>query len=156
MPRASNNPLALLAGLGLGAALMYFFDPDRGTRRRHLASDQAGRSLRKIARRFRGQAGGARNHVRGAAVELGSRFRDEQIDDDVLVSRVRAQLGHRVRHTSAIEVTALDGCVVLSGPVLATEFDDVLRTTTAVRGVRGVENRLDVRQSAGDTPALQG
>ena len=156
MPRASNSPLALLAGIGLGAALMYFFDPDRGTRRRHLASDQTGRSLRKMARRFRDQAGSARNHVRGTAVELGARFRDEQIDDDVLVSRVRAELGHHVRHTSAIEVTATDGSIVLSGPVLANELDDVVRTAAAVRGVRGVESRLDVRQSAGNTPALQG
>ena len=156
MTRASTNPLALLAGLGIGAALMYFLDPDRGTRRRHLASDQAGHSLRKMGRRLRDQAGNARNHARGTAVELGARFRDEEIDDDVLVARVRAELGHRVRHTSAIEVNAIDGHIILSGPVLLNELDDVLRTAAAVRGVRGVESRLDVRRTAGDTPALQG
>ena len=156
MTRASNHPLALLAGLGLGAALMYFLDPDRGTRRRHLAQDQAGHSLRKMARRLRDQAGTARNHAQGKALELGARFRGEEIEDEVLVARVRADLGHHVRHTGAIEVRSKGGRVVLSGPVLAAELDDVLRTAAAVRGVRGVENRLDVRASAGDTPALQG
>jgi len=156
MTRVPTNPLALLAGLGLGAALMYFFDPDRGTRRRHLASDQAGRSLRKMARRLHDQAQNARNHARGKAVELGARLHEEQIDDDVLVARVRAELGHHVQHTSAIEVSAADGRIILSGPVLADELNDVTRTVTAVRGVRGVENRLEVRQSAGNTPELQG
>jgi osmotically-inducible protein OsmY len=156
MTRGSNHPLALLAGLGLGAALMYFLDPDRGTRRRHLASDQAGRSLRKIARRLRDQASNARNHARGKAVELGARLRDERLDDDVLVARVRAALGHRVRHTGAIEVTASDGAVMLRGPVLAVEADDVIRTVAAVRGVRSIENRMNVRASADDLPALQG
>lgn len=156
MTRASTNSLALLTGLGLGAALMYFFDPDRGTRRRHVAADQTGRSLRKVARRLRDQAADTRNHVRGTAVELGARLRDEQIDDDVLVARVRAELGHHVQHTGAIEVSAANGRIVLSGPVLAGELSEVMRAVTGVRGVRGVENRLDVRQNADGVPALQG
>jgi hypothetical protein len=45
---------------------------------------------------------------------------------------------------------------MLSGSVLAREMDDVLTTTAAVRGVRGVENHLDVHESAGTSPALQG
>ena len=156
MTRASNNPLALLAGLGLGAALMFFLDPDRGIRRRHLASDQAGRSLRKAARRLRDEATRAKDHAQGTALELGARFRGDSADADVLVARVRAELGHRVRHAGAIEVTAVDGRIILSGPVLADELDDAMRTVAAVRGVRGVDNQLDVRPCAGDLPALQG
>ena len=154
--RQSTNAFTLLAGIGIGALLMYFFDPDRGTRRRHMASDQTARSLRKAARRLRDQAEGTRNHVRGAAAELRARRRNEMVDDDVLVERVRAELGHHVRHTGAIEVSASGGRVTLSGPVLAREVGDVLTTIAAVRGVRGVENHLDVHESAGDVPALQG
>ena len=154
--RQSTNTFSLLAGIGIGALIMYFFDPDRGARRRHMASDQTARSLRKAARRLRDQADSTRNHVRGAAAELRARRRSEIVDDDQLVARVRAQLGHRVRHTSAIEVSASGGRVILRGPVLAREVDDVLTTTAAVRGVRGVENHLDVHESAGDVSALQG
>jgi osmotically-inducible protein OsmY len=153
--RQSTNAFTLLAGVGIGAVLMYFFDPDRGTRRRHMVADQTARSLRKAARRFRDQAENARNHVRGTAAEFRARRRRGDVDDDVLVERVRAELGHHVRHTSAIEVSATGGRVILSGPVLAAELDDVLTTIAGVRGVRGVENLLDVHESA-EVSALQG
>lgn len=37
----NESLLMFLAGLGTGAALMYFLDPDRGARRRALIRDQA-------------------------------------------------------------------------------------------------------------------
>ena len=38
-----NKGVALIGGVGLGAALMYIFDPDRGGRRRALIRDKFGR-----------------------------------------------------------------------------------------------------------------
>ena len=35
-----NKGVALVGGVGLGAALMYIFDPDRGKRRRALIRDK--------------------------------------------------------------------------------------------------------------------
>ena len=35
-----NKGVALIGGVGLGAALMYIFDPDRGKRRRALVQDK--------------------------------------------------------------------------------------------------------------------
>ncbi len=35
-----NRQLSLLGGIGLGAALMYMVDPDRGKRRRALVRDK--------------------------------------------------------------------------------------------------------------------
>jgi hypothetical protein len=37
---SGGSILAILCSLGLGAALMYFFDPDNGRRRRDLVRDQ--------------------------------------------------------------------------------------------------------------------
>lgn len=39
--RDNETLIAFLVGVGTGAALMYFLDPDRGARRRSLARDQA-------------------------------------------------------------------------------------------------------------------
>jgi hypothetical protein len=46
--------------------------------------------------------------------------------------------------------------VTVSGPVLATEVENVVRAAWSARGVRGVANHLEVHQRAGDHPALQG
>jgi hypothetical protein len=43
-----NEGLILVGGVGLGAGLMYFFDPESGRRRRALVSDQLVGALRRI------------------------------------------------------------------------------------------------------------
>ncbi len=39
--KSGGKTIALLSGIGVGAALMYVLDPDRGRRRRALARDKA-------------------------------------------------------------------------------------------------------------------
>src|SRR5205823_2337781 len=51
---------------------------------------------------------------------------------------------------------ARGGRITLSGPVLAREADRLLDRAASVRGVQGVENRLEVHQRAEDVPGLQG
>ena len=156
---SSNHPnrsLALLAGMGIGAALMYFLDPDRGARRRSVAVDRAARLLRRRGRDAIGAAQNAKNHALGAAAELRGRLQSGDIEDDQLVARVRAELGHHARHTSGIEVVAHDGFVVLRGPALADEVVDIVRTAAGVHGVRRVDSELEVHPNAGNTPSLQG
>ena len=57
----------LIRGAGIGAALMYFFDPERGARRRamardklnraaHVTGDSIGSTARDVANRARGVA----------------------------------------------------------------------------------------------------
>ena len=58
-----NKKIALVGGLGLGAALMYLFDPDRGRGRREVikekaegAADKVGEYAEKMSRDIRDRA----------------------------------------------------------------------------------------------------
>jgi uncharacterized membrane protein len=153
---ANNTGLGLLGGIGLGAALMYFLDPDRGRRRRGLVRDQVVSAVSKADDAVGATARDLGNRARGLASEARSRFKQDEASDEVLVARVRAELGRAVSHPSAIEVTAEQGRVTLSGPILAREVDDVLSTVRSVRGVADVENQLEVHERPDNIPALQG
>jgi uncharacterized membrane protein len=151
-----NKNLLFLGGIGLGAGLMYIFDPDKGRRRRatardaahHIANaldDAAGKTSRDLS-----------NRAHGLVAELDSIFRCEEADDDVVAERVRSKLGRAVSHPHAIHVAVDQGRVTLSGQVLASEVDQLINRVQSVRGVTGVENRLEAHERAGGVSSLQG
>lgn len=74
----------------------------------------------------------------------------------MLVNRVKAELGRHAVHHRALEITAGGGRVTLRGPALAGEVDELLRAVSSVRGVTGVEDRLEVHESAAGVSSLQG
>lgn len=152
-----------LGGAAVGAALVYWLDPQRGARRRaearqravhaaKAASDTAEVTTRDLANRGRGLVAG----LRGRFADIGARIRGETEDDSILAARVRAKLGHFTSHPGAIDVQCRDGRVELRGPILKSEMDWVLRGISSVRGVRGVDNNLEPRESADSIPGLQG
>jgi osmotically-inducible protein OsmY len=145
----------LLGGLGLGAALMYVLDPERGKRRRGIVRDKAVSAARKASDRLDARSRDLRNRARGVASELKAKTRSEAVSDPVLEERVRAEIGHVVSSPGAIEIAAFEGVVTLSGAVLAREVDDLLSATRGVRGVEEVENRLQVYETPEAVPALQ-
>jgi uncharacterized membrane protein len=55
-----------------------------------------------------------------------------------------------------VKVEAYDGHVIVSGPILESEVDDLLDCVCRVRGVTEVENQLEAHKTAGDIPSLQG
>lgn len=73
-----------------------------------------------------------------------------------LGDRVRSKIGRIVSHPSAIEVTAENGNTTLSGPVLASEVPHLLSCVKWIGGVKDVNNNLEVHETAGNHPALQG
>ena len=141
---AKIGGLALVGGVGLGAALMYLLDPDRGRRRRHLMRDQLVHAGRVAGHSLQTSSHDLRNRARGVAAAARSRVTPDHADDVVIVERVRSALGRAVSHPGALTVTADQGRVTLGGPVLAGEVDALLGAVRAVRGVRDVENRLEV------------
>jgi hypothetical protein len=151
-----NTTAKIVAGSGIGAALMFLLDPAKGSRRRALARDQAvrlaGRGRTVIEKAGRDLA----NRATGAVAATKSRFRKSEVDDSVLEARVRTHLGRSVSHPGSIDVTVEDGAVTLRGLVLRDETDDLLKEISSVPGVRRVRNELEVHDQPGDVPGLQG
>lgn len=144
-------------GIGLGAALGYFLDPDNGRRRRRLLQDKATRLRRTSLTGARKAVADAENRFRGAVAEVRARVSEEEPPaDDVLLQRVRSRLGHVVTHPRAVEVTVERGRVTLSGPTLESEADGLLREIRAVPGVLEVYDELERFESSSEVPALQG
>ena len=151
-----NCLTAMLTGAGLGAGAMYFLDPDLGTRRRAVACDRLGRLPDAWQDAVSVTARDLRNRAVGFASEARARLRREDIDDHVLLGRVRSKLGFLVRHPSAVEVAVANRRVILRGAVLADEIEQLIDGVRAVRGVESVENGLAVHAAPGDISALQG
>ena len=146
----------LLGGLGLGAALMYVLDPERGKRRRAVVRDKAVRVSRKTGDSLGAHSRDWKNRAKGVAAEVKSLARKEEVSDLVLEERVRAEMGRVVSTPGAIDVIATEGVIGLSGAVLASEVDDLISATRGVSGVTDVENWLEMYATADDVPALQG
>src|SRR5438445_210116 len=151
-----NKGVALVGGLGLGAALMYVFDPDRGQRRRALIRDKVDAAAHKMSNAAEKASRDISNRAYGMVAETKSIFRHEEVSDDVLVDRVRSRLGRIPVHIGAFDITAKDGVITLRGQILADELPKVLRASRFVHGVKGIDNQLEVHERAGNVPALQG
>jgi hypothetical protein len=159
-PRRSSSPLTVsltaVGALCLGAGLMYIFDPQQGRRRRAVTRDRAMRAGHDATDAVRKTSRYVSDHARGFVAETKARFTEGSISDEQLRERVRAQMGRGVSNPGAIDVYCESGVVVLSGPIHASEVDSLMAIVGSVRGVKDVENRLDVRQDAGNIPGLQG
>lgn len=148
-----NKGLTFGAGLGLGTGLMYLLDPDRGKRRRALLRDKGAWAVRKTGDCIGVTARDVRNRMQGITHV---HFFSEPVDDAKLVERVRSKLGRVVSHPGAIHVTAQNGEVTLSGPILVEEIPELLACVNRVNGVNRVINELDAHEQAENHPALQG
>jgi hypothetical protein len=150
-----NRICNYLTAASIGAGLSYFFDPVAGNRRRALARDQINHLCNKAGDAADATWRDLQNRAYGVFAELTGVFRADMADDDVLVERVRSKMGRYVSHPAAIEVSAQSGTICLSGPILTHEVDDLFCAVRSVRGVRDIEDHLDVHSSA-DISALQG
>jgi hypothetical protein len=149
------NAASLCTGLGFGAGLMYFLDPQQGRRRRKLLLDQAYSTSCHLNEGVEVGWRDLSNRTYGMYAELRSTMSPHDNSDQVVEARVRSKLGRNVSHPSAIVVSVDGDRVTLSGPILASEVQSLIQSVRRVVGVRHVENRLDVHQTA-DISALQG
>lgn len=156
----SNQSLMTLIGVAAASALtMYMSDPDRGRRRRALAADKVrslanktGDAINVASRDLGNRAQGLRAQARN----LFTRRSSGAVDDELLVARVRKEIGRAVTHPRAVKVTSEQGCVRLFGPVLASEKQQLLSCIQSVAGVTEIQDNLEVHESAEHIPSLQG
>src|SRR5436309_3141098 len=88
----------IAAGLGAGAAAMYFMDPDRGARRRAILADKVSSSVRQVPRTLRVTKIDLANRARGIWSETQNMFSKDEAPDEVIEARVRSKMGRIVSH----------------------------------------------------------
>jgi osmotically-inducible protein OsmY len=142
-------------GLGAlaGAAGALLLDPRRGGARRAWLRDKVASYARRGKEETERRARDMAQRAEGRRYEL--EHADEQVPDDLLVERVRAQLGKRVQQAHAIRVEASAGRVTLSGRILRHEVGGLIDVVKQVRGVHAIEDHLEVHDQPGNRPNLQ-
>jgi Putative phospholipid-binding domain. len=148
--------MSTLVALGIGAVLMYLFDPDSGRCRRARLRDKLTSTVNKMRKSIRATSKDLGNRASGVVAEVESSLSQDKPTDEVLVNRVRSEMGRVFSHPGAIQVTANQSRVTLSGPILADEEKGLLECVRSVRGVTEVENRLEAHTSADTISARQG
>ncbi len=145
-----------LWGATVGAAFMYFYDPNNGRTRRTMLKDQfvgfrntAGESLDTAVNDLQ-------NRVQGFRSEMSGMMGGETPSDRILEQRVRSRLGSMTHHANAIEVHVSNGHATLNGDALSGEAEDIVSGVSKVRGIYGVDNQLKVHDSADNVPSLKG
>jgi hypothetical protein len=94
------NPL--LMGGALGALAMYFLDPHEGRRRRARTRDKVVHAGKRLNEASRVTARDTVHRAYGVLANARKLFQHEEVADDVLIERVRAELGRVVSHPHAI------------------------------------------------------
>jgi hypothetical protein len=147
----------VITGVALGSGIMFLLDPQYGRRRRALVRDKTvrwsrltGRAVGTSWRRLEGTSRGIAATVRHL------KSGEEEVDDRTLEARLRTCIGRHSSHPRAIEISVANGQVRLTGAVLAAEVREVLSCASEVRGVRAVDNGLQVYEEPGSVAALQG
>jgi osmotically-inducible protein OsmY len=136
--------LALVAALG--AAVMFFFDPTSGRRRRALLRDRTAGMARRRARAAArtGRAVGA--EVYGVA-QKATHLREEpkaDLDDNTLRAKVETELFRDPDVPKGqINVNAQNGVIQLRGEVDSPELiDELVERARKIQGVKDVESLL--------------
>lgn len=151
-----RDGLVLAAGLGLGAALMYFLNPREGRGRRTRTRRAVGRAAGAAGRAARSGARELRQRGGRVAAGVGLSSGEDRSSDEVIAERVRSVIARSVSYPGSITMTVEQGNVVLAGPVIAREVERLLSRLRKVRGVRSVRSRLEAHDWAADVPGLQG
>jgi osmotically-inducible protein OsmY len=149
----------VLFAAAIGAALTYFFDPDRGRRRRAMARDRSAGAARQGARRVGrlGRRGGAEAYGVTQKVRHRKEEPKPQPDDVTLARKVETEIFRSAEVPKGkINVNAVDGVVELrgeaDGPEMIRDLEDQVRN---IPGVQDVRNMLQLPETPAPTSPEQ-
>jgi uncharacterized membrane protein len=132
---------------GAAAAAVYFLDGKRGHERRAKAAGFATRVAGTIASAAALATRDTQHRVIGAAKHAWVALRQQQVDDRVLVERIRSRMGRIVSRPHDIHVASDGGSVTLWGQAAEPEAQALIDAVRVMRGVREVMNRLERREA---------
>ncbi len=134
-----------VVGGALGALLAYFFDPNSGTRRRHMLRDRTAGFFRSGGRQAARAGRGVAAEAYGVSQKV-QHLKEEpkDFDDATLANKIRSEVFRDPDVPKGqINVSVQDGVAQLRGQVPRAELiDDLVEQTRKVQGVREVENLL--------------
>ena len=138
--------LSTLLGGALGAAAMYFLDPDQGRRRRAIAGDRLAATFRRGGRQMQraGRAAAAETYgVAQKAAHLTS-VEEPPANDETLKQKVETELFRDPDIPKGqINVNVENGTVVLRGEVERPEQINAIEAAARkIPGVQNVQNLL--------------
>lgn len=146
----------LVGGAAAGAGFTYLLDPDQGRRRRALVRDKVEHARHSVGDTSEIIVRDSRQRGLGMMAEAQRILRQEEPDEGRIEHLVKARIASISRHPGAIRVRVVDGRVTLTGPILLAEVDAVRAAVSRVPGVQALDDQLDVHETPGDVPALQG
>lgn len=145
-----------LGPIAVGAASAWLLDSDSGKRRRGIVRDKTRRAWKVFSGAVQVGAWDLRHVTEGRFAEIRATLQRDTASDRVVRARMRSLLGRHVSHPGAVRISVIDGMATLIGPILRHEVDPLLDALLGVRGVRGIESRLEIYDAAGPLPSLQG
>lgn len=138
-----------LAGAA-GAALMFFLDPDRGARRRHIARDRVAAAARREVGRVRRLQRRAASDAYGLSRKIAHLVPADAPppNDATLVQKVESVLFRDPAVPKGrININAEDGTIVLRGELARPDqIDALVMAVRRVPGVRAVKSLLHLPQ----------
>lgn len=141
----------LLVGAGIGVAVQFLNDPDRGHARRTQLADQAAARARDVGGDLQTKAKMATDRARGQVVEgIKDKLPDHAEDDPKLLEqRIKSQVfGHRDDVQDVVLRIDAPGTVAIKGTVATTDTQrELLAQIAEVDGVVDVRSELTVRSS---------
>ncbi|MPZ23605.1 MAG: BON domain-containing protein [Dehalococcoidia bacterium] len=150
-PRWRALGVPMVAGAILGGAFVYFMDPDKGTRRRHIAMDRAGALTRRSATRLGRSGRKLGSDVYGWRQKIAHRGAGQPTppNDEALARKVESELFRDPGVPKGrINVNAEHGVVVLRGELdRPEEIKDLAERARSVPGVADVRNLLHLVNS---------
>lgn len=138
----------LAAVFTAGAAIMYYFDPVAGRRRRALVRDRGVSAGHEAEHFARAKSKRAIDRAQGVVARARAGLSDAPVDDGVLHGRIRTKLGRLLAHPGEVNIDVHDGHVVLRGQATDVEIEDLTAALVAMPGVAAVDNRISADGTA--------